>query len=132
MSHAFDDDLMFLKNATVTQAISTGPVSVWGGIERGLAVRVVVGNSYGANDTMLPKVYVSADGTNYTLVSQHSSGGTKVYGGREFIVPFPVNPGRNYVKLELAVTATTKSYTGVYAGIVPNPGFDYDRNTHWE
>lgn len=132
MSHVFDKDLMFLENATVTQALSTGPISVWGGIERGMAVRVVVGDAYGAADTMLPKVYVSRDGTNYNLVSQHVSGGTTVKGGREFIVPFAVSPGRNYVKLELVVTATTKSYTGVYAGVVPNPGFDYERDTHWE
>jgi len=132
MTHPFDKDLMFLENATVTQSISTGPISVWGGIERGLAVRVVVADAVGAADTMWPKVYLSPDGTTYTLVSQHRGGGSvTVKGGREFIVPFPVKPGRNYVRLELVVTATTRNYTGVYAGIVPNPGFEYERTTNW-
>lgn len=131
MTHPFDKELMFLENATITQAVSTGPLTVYGGIENGLAVRVVVADAVGAADTMLPKVYLSPDGTTYTLVAQHASGGATVKGGREFIVPFPVKPGKTYVKLELTVTATTKSYTGVYAGIVPNPGFEYDRKTNW-
>jgi hypothetical protein len=129
MTHVFDKDLMVLENATVTQDVSSTALLVYGGIRAGLAARVVVADAYASDDTMQPRVYISEDGTTYQLVSTGPS--KTVKGGAEFIVPFPVKPGKNYVKIELVVTATTKNYTGVYAGIVPNPGFEYTRKTNW-
>jgi len=133
MTHPFDDELMFATGADLTASVSQGPLTVYGQIEKGLAVRVVVEDAFGANDTMLPKVYLSADNSTYNLVAQSHLGATLVDGGYEFMVPFPVPAGKWYVKLELVLTAasTTSTFTDVYAGIVPNVGQPFDRTSNW-
>jgi len=134
MTHPFDDELMFLTGADLTADGSHGPLTVYGQIEKGLAVRVVVEDAYGANDTMLPKVHISADGSTYNLVAQAHEGAVAVDGGYEFMVPFPVPAGKWYVKLELDLTiaSTTPLFTDVFAGIVPNVGQPFDRTSNWE
>ncbi len=133
--HPFDANLMFRTQGDLTQDESQGPLKVYGGIRKGLAVQVVVPSAFGANDTILPKVYISTDGSTYNLVAQYAKGATKPGSdGLVMIVPFPVIPGANYVKLELDGTAasTTYNFGAVVAGVIPNPGFDYDRANHWE
>lgn len=133
--HPFDVNLMFRTTAALTQAESVGPLKVWGGIREGLAVQIVVPTANGANDTLLPKVYTSTDNSTYNLVAQYGAGATKPgTGGKVFIIPFPVNPGKQYIKLELTMTAasTTTNFGTVIAGIIPNPGFEFDRTHHWE
>jgi hypothetical protein len=130
----FDANLMFRTTGNLTQDESLGPVTVWGGMRNGLAVRVNVPSANGANDTMLPKVYESADNSTYNLVAQYDKGATKIpTGGYEFIVPLPVRPGKRYIKLELDGTAasTTYNFGTVVAGIVENPGFDYERTVNF-
>lgn len=135
MSHVFDAELMFRTTGNLTQDESKGPLVVWGGIQEGLAVRVVVPTAFGANDTILPKVYLSKDGSTYNLVAQYAKGPQKPYGtGLDLIVPFAVPPGKWYVKLELDGTAasTTYNFGTVVAGIVPNPGYAYERSSNFE
>ena len=130
----YDANLMLRTTGTLTADESVGPVTVWGGIHKGLAVRVVVPSAFGANDTILPKVYTSADNSTYNLVAQYAEGAIKPYGtGAVMIVPFPVMPGKQYVKLELDVTvaSTTATFGVVTAGIVENPGFDWERGSHF-
>ena len=129
---AFDANLMFRTTGTLTTDESVGPLTVYGGIQDGLAARIVVPSAYGANDTVLPKVYSSLDGNTYNLVAQYAEGAVKPgSSGLELIVPFPVIPGKQYIKLELEVTvaSTTANFGTVQAGIVGNPGFDWDRST---
>lgn len=134
MSHLFDADLMFYTEKDVTTDESVGPLEVWGSIEKGLSVRVLVEDAYGANDTMLPMVHLSANNSTYNLVAQYHKGATKVKGGYEFLIPFICPPGKWYAKLELAVTvaSTTPLFTDVVAGIVPNVGDVFSRTNHWE
>lgn len=134
MTHPFDDELMFKTGAHVTAAESAVTLQVWGQIIGGMAVRVVVEDAHGANDTMLPKVHLSTDGTNFHQSIEPVEGSTKVKGGYEFVIPFPVVAGKNYVKLEFLVTAasTTSDFTDVYAGIIPNVGQKFDRTSNWE
>jgi hypothetical protein len=132
--HPFDAELMFRTTGNLTQDESAGILQVWGGIRQGLAAQVIVPSANGANDTILPKIYRSADGSTYNLVSQYAGGAQVVpSGGLALIVPFPVLPGKNYIKLELDGTAasTTYNFGAVVAGIIPNPGHDYDRTNHW-
>lgn len=134
MTHPFDDTMMFITGADLTADGSHGPVTVWGQINKGMAVRLVVEDAFGANDTMLLKVHHSVDNSTYNVVSQNHEGAVKVKGGYEFMVPFPVIPGKNYIKLELDLTvaSTTAEFTDVYAGIVPNVGQPIDRTSNWE
>lgn len=134
MTHPFDAELMFDTGTDLTADISYDAIEVWGQIEKGMAVRVVVEDAFGANDTMLPKVHVSTDGTNYNMVIEAIDGAVKVKGGYEFMIPFPVFPGKTYVKLELDLTvaSTTAEFKDVYAGIVPNVGQPFDRTSNWE
>ena len=134
MSHPFDAELMFATGADVTADVSYDAIEVWGQVEKGMAARVVVEDAFGANDTMLVKVHTSTDGSTYNLVAQNVEGAVKVDGGYEFLVPFPVQAGKNYVKVELDITAasTTSKFDDVYAGIIPNIGPGFDRQSHWE
>lgn len=131
---AFDSLLMFRTTGSLTQDESCGPVTVWGGIQNGLAARVVVPSANGANDTLLPKIYSSDDNSTYNLVAQYVGGATKIpTGGMEFIIPFIVKPGKQYIKLELDGTAasTTYNFGAVQAGVVSNPGFDWERSSNF-
>lgn len=134
MTHPFDANLMFYTEKDVTASESSPVLTAWGQIKEGLAVRVLVEDAFGANDTMLPKVYVSSDGSTYNLVAQARQGAVKPKGGYEWMIPFPVPAGKTYVKLELVVTAasTTSLFTDVVAGIVPNVGGVFDRANHFE
>jgi hypothetical protein len=132
MAPAFDSSLMFRTTGTLTQDESLGPIVVYGGQAKGLAARVVVPQGYGANDTVLPKIYTSNDGSTYNLVATYPKGAQKPGAtGLELIVPIPLFRGKNYVKLELDVTvaSTTPNFGTVVAGIVENPGQDWDRST---
>jgi hypothetical protein len=129
---AFDANMMFRTTATLTQDESLGPITVYGGQRHGLAVRVVIPSGYGANDTVWPKVYLSADNSTYNLAAQYARGAQKPGStGLELIVPFAVPPGKVYVKLELDVTvaSTTANFGTVVAGIIENPGIVWDRST---
>lgn len=130
----YDANLMLRTTGSLTASESVGPLTVWGGIHKGLAVRAVVPSSFGINDTVLPKVYISDDNSTYNLVAQYADGASKIpTGGKVFIVPFVMPPGKHYVKLELVVTAasTTSTYGVVTAGIVINPGFDWERSSNF-
>lgn len=127
---AFDDELMLRTTGSFTTTESVGPVIVYGGQRQGLAVRVVTPSSFGVNDTVKVNVYDSADNSTYNLIASHAD--TKQSVQPELIVPFKVNPGKRYIKAEIipTVASTTASWGVVKAGIVPNPGFDYDRSTN--
>lgn len=134
----WDANLMLRTTGNLTQNESDGPLTVWGGIREGLAVQVWVPSANGSNDTILPKVYHSLDNSTYNLVAQYAKGATKVpsadgAAGLALIIPFPVVPGKQYIKVELIGTAasTTYNFGVVVAGIVPNPGMDYERANHW-
>lgn len=134
MSHPFDANLMFKTGADLTASESAVTLTIWGQVAKGAAVRVVVKDAFGANDTMLPVVHLSQDGTNFYQSIEALEGATKVKGGYEFLIPFPVAAGKNYVKLENRLTAasTTSLFEDVYAGIIPNIGPGFNRKSHWE
>lgn len=133
MTHPFDDELMWKTGGDLTADVSLDALEVWGQISKGVAARVVLSDAHGANDTVLPKIHRSTDGTNYNLIAQAKEGATKVKGGYEFIIPFPVPAGKNYYKLELDLTAasTTSLFEDVVAGIIPNVGDKFDRTSNW-
>lgn len=132
---AFDANLMFRTTGNLTQDESCGPLTVYGGQRRGLAVRVVVPSANGANDTILPTVYRSTDGSTYYAIAKYVKGATKPGSGSlDMIIPFFLPPGKNYVKVELDGTAasTTYNFGVVRAGIVENPGYDWSRVTNFD
>lgn len=133
MSHVFDAELMFMTGGDITADVSKGPIEIWGNIRGGMAVRTVVANAFGLNDTMLQKVYRSTDNSTYNLVAQHAAGATKVQGGYEFVTPFPVLPGKQYIKVEFDITAasTTSLFEDVYCGIIPNVP-EWSRSSNFE
>jgi hypothetical protein len=133
--HPFDAELMFRTTGDLTQDESSGALIVYGGIRKGLAAQIVVPTAHGANDTFEANVYRSTNGSTYNLVASYAGGVIKPNAdGNVLIVPFPVLPGKQYYKLELKGTAasTTFNFGAVVAGIIPNPGYDYDRTHHWE
>ncbi len=133
----FDANLMFRTTANLTQDESLGPLVVYGGQCDGLAARVIVpgqggAGNYGANDTILPRIYTSSDGSTYNLVSTYAKGAQKPgTGSLDLVIPFPVFTGKRYVKIELDVTvaSTSANFGVVTAGIIENPGFDWDRSS---
>lgn len=130
----FDADLMFRTTGDLTQSESKGPVTVYGTPVRGMAVRVTVPEANGANDTILPRLHASEDGTNYYLISLLEGGAVKPYGGKDLILPFSLPKGqKTYLKLELLVTAlsTTTNFGAVTAGIVLGRGAEVDRSVSW-
>lgn len=130
---AFDANLMFRTTGDLTASETSNALVIYGTPIRGLAARVNVPQAFGANDTMLAKVYASTDGSSYNLVAQYAKGATKVYGGKDMIIPFALPASKWYVKLELTVTAasTTSNFGAVKAGIVEGVGYDFDRTTHF-
>jgi hypothetical protein len=133
--HPFDANLMLRTTGNLTQNESKGPATIWGGIREGMAVQVVVPTANGANDTLTFKVYTSLDNSTYNLVAGWAKGAAqKPSGGMTAIIPFPVIPGKQYVKVEFIGTAasTTYNFGAVVAGIIPNPGYEWDRTHHWE
>lgn len=131
---AFDSTLMFRTTGDLSASESCGPVVVYGTPMRGMAVRVEVPKANGANDTVLPRLYASADNSTYNLIASYQEGAVKPYGGKTLILPFAVKSGEKvYLKLELVVTAasTTSDFGGVRAGIVMGGGAKIDRSTHW-
>lgn len=131
---AMDNDLMFRTTGDLTQSESDGPITIYGTPLRGMAVRVEVPDAYGANDTVLPKLYASTDGSSYNLLASYREGAVKVKGGKTFLLPFALPKGKKtYLKLELVVTvaSTTVSFGGARAGIVLGGGADIDRTTNW-
>jgi len=132
MPNAFDTNLMFWSSVAITANTTAGPLTVWGQINKGLAVRIVT-KATGADDTILPEVWLSADNSTYYLAATYRKGASKPgVAGTEYIIPFPVAEGKNYVKLELTPTGTTTSFGSTYAGIVPNDGNEWDRTSNWE
>ena len=132
MGHPFDAEMMFVTGATLTASISHGPVTMWGQVAKGAAVRFVFEDAFGANDTVLPRVYLSADNSTYNLVASYHKGGTKVKGGKEMNVPFILPPGKWYVKTEIVITiASTTAAIPVHAGIIPNIGDTFKRTSNW-
>lgn len=135
MGAAFDSNLMFRTTGDLTASESKGPLTIYGTPLRGMSVEVVVPEAFGANDTVLPKLYASTDGSTYNLFAQYSGGPTKIpTGGKTFLLPFALPPGqKTYVKLELVVTAasTTSDFGAVKAGIVLGGGADIDRTVDW-
>ena len=133
MGHPFDAESMFMTGATLTASKSSGAIEMWGQVAKGAAARIVCEGAFGANDTVLPRVYLSEDDSTYNLVATYHKGATKVYGGKEMNVPFILPPGKWYVKLELVITiASTTAAIPVHAGIIPNIGDTFDRTSHWE
>jgi hypothetical protein len=127
---------MFRTTGAFTTNESSSGIKVWGGIREGMAAQVVVPSGYGANDTITGNVYTSTDDSTYVLVSKWAKGTAQKPGTTGFvmIIPFPVRPGKQYIKLELLATAasTTETFGTVVAGIIPNPGYEFDRTGHWE
>ncbi|NLX13295.1 MAG: hypothetical protein GXY44_06520 [Phycisphaerales bacterium] len=132
---AFDAELMFRTNGDLTASESLGPVRVPGGVMHGHAVRVIVPDALGANDTILPKIHVSQDGSTYNLLKQYAGGAVKTKGGKEFVIPFnlPTADDDWYVKLELDVTvaSTTAGFGAVIAGVVLPVNEGWSRESHW-
>jgi hypothetical protein len=131
MPGTFDKLLMLRTTGTLTASESVGPITIYGGNPEGLAARVIVPSAFGANDTILPKVYTSTDGSTYNLVAQNAAAVKPGSAGTELIVPFTPPAGKTYVKVELVVTiaSTTANLGTTIVGLVNNPGFATDRSS---
>lgn len=127
----FDSSLMFRTTGNLTQNESKGPVTVRTTGIQGLAVRVVVpAGTYGASDTILPRVWASDDNSTYSLAASYENGAQTVgAGGKEMIVPIVAEA--KYLKLELLLTATTTNFGAVVAGLVQGVGYDWTRAVDW-
>lgn len=134
MGAAMDSNLMFRTTGALTQSESKGPITVYGTPLKGMTVEVTVPDAYGANDTVLPRLYASTDGSTYNLIASFKDGATKTKGGKIFHLPFALPAGqKNYLKLELLVTvaSTTISFGTATAGIVLGGGANPDRTVSW-
>lgn len=135
MGAVMDSNLMFRTTGNLTQSESSGAITVHGTPIKGMSVQVEVPSANGANDTILPRLYASTDGSTYNVVSSWQGGATKIpTGGKTFILPFSLPHGqKTYLKLELVVTAasTTTNFGAVKAGIVLGRGAEVDRSVSW-
>lgn len=118
---AFDALLMFRTTGLLTNSSSYGPLTIHGTGLKGMAARIVfpAHATGGADDTVLAKIYASADNSTYNLIAQYEGGNVKpATAGTEIRIPFSTT--KKYVKLELIVTATTPStaFGVVKAGLV--------------
>ncbi len=128
----FDANMMIRTTGTLTQSESGGPVKVYGGQRKGYAIRAIIPQGYGANDTVLLRAYLSADGSTYNLAASHAKGAQKPgTAGLDLILPVPIPPGPWYIKSELVVTVAsiTPNFGTATVGVVENPGFGWDRST---
>lgn len=131
---AFDANLMFRTTGTMTASESNGPITIHGTPIKGMAVRIEIPDAYGANDTILAKLYASADGSTYNVIAQNYDGAVKPKGGKSLFVPFALPKGKKtYLKLELVATvaSTTANFGTVVAGIVLGGGANIDRGVDW-
>lgn len=133
---AKDSDLMFRTTGTLTQSESMGPLTIHGTPPQGMSVEVIVPSAFGANDTVLPRLYMSDDGSTYTLTHTFIGGAQKPgTAGSIMHLPFFIPMGKKkYLKLELVVTiASTTANLGVaIAGLVLGMlGGEIDRTKNW-
>lgn len=128
----FDSKLMSLDGTiTVTRSISGTAIQVRGTPIKGMAARISVPSSYGTTTSILPRVWVSADGSTWYLAATYVGGAQKILktaGGAELIVPFsaPIAKAK-YAKIELVITGTTASFGKVQAGFVLGVAHDWSR-----
>lgn len=132
----WDANLMFRTTGSLTQSESKGPLTVHGMPLKGMSVRVSIPQAGGADDTILPKLYASTDGSTYNLVAQYREGAKKIgVAGGDLYMPIPYNVApkgqKTYLKLELVVTGTTTNFGVVMAGIVMGGGASIDRSVSW-
>lgn len=131
---AFDNNLLFFTNTTITQNVSSSALTIYGTPVAGAGVRISVPQSAEALGTIQGRIWVSDDNVTYRLagVSEIVTPGS---GGKDINFGFesPL-PDAKYAKLELLVTGTTPAnynFGQVYAGIVmPKRGID--RTTNFE
>jgi hypothetical protein len=82
---------------------------------------------------LLVAVQLSTDNTNFYTVAQNVGGARSALAsdGEVWVVPFVVPAGRYYARVAFTVTGSTPNFGAVVAGIIPNPGAEYDRKEHW-
>lgn len=117
---AFDANLMFFTNTTITKTISSGALTIWGTPIEGIGVRIAAPQSQEAAGTIQGRIWVSDAGSTYRLASVSEA--KAAYGGTEIHFPFGERLAKaKYAKLELVVTGTTAAnmnFGQVKAGIV--------------
>lgn len=127
---AQDANLMFRTTGALTANESSGAVTLYGTPLKGMTAVVDVPDAYGANDTVLPRLWASTDGSSYNLFQSYKDGAVKVKGGFTFYLHFALPKSeKNYLKLELLVTiaSTTAGFGTVKSGIVLGGGGSIDR-----
>lgn len=129
----FDSNLMFRTQTAMTVSESLGPLTIYGTPIRGMNVRITIPSS-NLNDTVLPTLFASTDGSTYNVLSRYGAGATKCTGGKELNLPFMLPKGqKTYLKLELSVAlaSTTGVFGVVVAGLTMGGGADVDRTKSW-
>lgn len=135
LAHPFDANLMLrqVSDGNLTATGNTTSKAVFGMIEDGLAVQIVIPSAGGTSPTLAAAVQLSTDNVTFNTVAQNV-GGTRTNvaaDGEVWVIPFVMPAGRYYVRVAFTVAGTTPNFGAVSAGVIPNPGADYDRSDHW-
>jgi hypothetical protein len=134
LSHPFDASLMLRDEGAgnLSASANTSSKAVNGVIRKGLAVQIVIPQATGTTPTLLAAVQLSTDDSTFYEVARNFGGAqTPNTEGDVWIIPFVVPAGRYYVRVAFTVAGTTPDFGEVLAGVIPNPGANYDRDNHW-
>lgn len=131
----FDHALMFHSTGNITKSgYATNALKIYGTPVKGASVRISFPDSPGTTAPILPSLYVSDDGSTYTLCATYPGGaqGLPVNAGGELVFSFISK--KKYAKLYFAITSGTTgtSYGAVQAGLVPVVGWDWSRAVAFE
>jgi hypothetical protein len=130
----FDSNLMFrTTTGAMTVSESLGPITIYGTPIHGMAVRIEI-PSANLNDTVLPTLYASQDGTTYNVMARYRKGAVLCTGGKSLFLRFAIPKGeKTYLKLELSVSinSTTGVFGVVTAGLTVGGGANVDRDVSW-
>lgn len=130
---AYDALLMSRTTGNLTTTESGSGIEIRGTPLGGMAARVSVPTAFNDDDTLLIKVYDSADNSSFALISQSQTEDTFKTNPRDIIVPV-VTP-KKYVKIQLIPSSTTAAninFGAVNAGIVLGVGHNWSRAVSFE
>lgn len=126
---AFDAELMVVTSGALTSSrTSTAAIINGTGIVRGMSARIAVPSAYNDADTLLAKVAVSDNGTDYVVIAQSDAIATLKTNPRDIYVPFAT--AKKYAKIEfvgVTTTAANLTFGVVQAGFVNGLHLEWSR-----
>ena len=126
---AFDALLMSKTTGNLTTNCSGVGVTIRKSPIGGLAARVVIPDSAGTTNSVLPRVLASADDSTYVVIAQYEGGPFTMAkdATKEVMIPFVTS--KKYVLVDFVIggTGTAGGFGAVQAGIVNLAGNDWAR-----